>query len=96
MGFRGLFKKRPPDFRTLGKWLWNNDVALAEQTLRNASVVLFQNLCESGVIAAACGEGFSEDDTFTIAGHLTNLLDGGSLKGYGRRRRIRVSFRQPR
>lgn len=83
MGFPGLFKKRPPDFRTLGKWLWNNDVALAEQTLRNASVVLFQNLCESGVIAAACGEGFSEDDTFTIAGHLTNLLDGGSLmKGY--------------
>lgn len=80
MGFLGLFKKRPPDLRTLGQWLWNNDVALLDQTLQNVTVLLFKELVESGVINVACGSIHSnQPEVDAIAGHLTNLLDGRYL-----------------
>jgi hypothetical protein len=84
MGLLGLFKRRAPDLRTLGRWLWNNDVALLDQTLENASVALFKELVESGVIQVEGGPMLlSERDVDMIAGHLTNLLDGGYLlEGY--------------
>ena len=55
MGLFGLFNRRAPDLRTLGKWLWNNDVALLDQTLENATVGLFKELVESGVIQVEGG-----------------------------------------
>jgi hypothetical protein len=84
MGLFGLFKKRAPDLRTLGQWLWNNDVTLLDQALENATVFLFKELVESGVIQVEGGPTLlSEKEVGVIAGHLTNLLDGGYLlQGY--------------
>ena len=66
--------------RTLGKWLWNNDVELLDQILENATVSLFKELIESGVIQVEGGPTLlSEREVDMIAGHLTNLLDGGYL-----------------
>lgn len=80
MGFLGFFKKGPPDLRTLGKWLWNNDVDALEQVCQNANVSLFRELVESGVITVASGNLVSKaDEVEMTAGHLTNLLDGGYL-----------------
>lgn len=84
MGFLGLFKKQPPDLRTLGKWLWNNDVALLNRQLQGAELALFKELVESGVIPAVNDPSrIGERAGDMIAGHLTNLLDGGYLvQGY--------------
>jgi len=77
--FFGSNKRRPPDLRKLGQWLWNNDVALLQQQLTQATTFLFKELVESGIAATASGETFTEDEATMIAGHLTNLLDGGFL-----------------
>lgn len=80
MGFLGFFKKGPPDLKTLGRWLWNNDVDVLEHVCQRANVSLFRELVESGVIKVASGDLVSKaDEIDMIAGHLTNLLDGGYL-----------------
>ena len=78
-GFLGFFKRRPPDLKTLGKWLWNNDVDLLGQTQERANVTLFKELVESDVISVASGSVFSKTEADMVAGHLTNLVDGGYL-----------------
>lgn len=79
MGFFSRFKQRPPDFRTLGKWLWNNDIAFLQQTLQNATLMLLNDILESRVVEAACAGPMPEDIRGTIAGQLVHLLDGRSL-----------------
>jgi hypothetical protein len=79
MGILGFFKDRPPDLRTLGKWLWNNDVALLQRMLQDGTLALFEDIMTSGVITAACGAEWSEEERATIAGQLIHLLDGRAL-----------------
>ena len=75
----GFFKGQRPDLRTLGKWLWNNDVALLAEVLQNTTLLLLTEIMESGVVTAACGTACSEPERGTIAAQLTHLLDGRSL-----------------
>lgn len=81
----GLFKKakRPPDRRILGQWLWLNDVARLEATQTIATVELFQKVVESGIIKKSLVRPLADEEADLVAGHVTQLLDGGSiLAGY--------------
>jgi len=79
MGFFSRFKQRTPDLRTLGKWLWNNDVSLLQQMLQNATLMLLNDILDSRVVEAACANPMPEDIRGTVAGQLVHLLDGRAL-----------------